>query len=341
MTEQPKKRPWFQIHLSTAVLLVLASSWLMHMNSIPEPAYVEWYDGHGVPPAIYRWDYGWPYLAILNSTENQFKKDFLHPTAIRTNCIVIDLIVAVAILFTIWFVCEWWIQWRSCPKRQWFQIHISTIVVLMFVAGVLIWANVVGQISSGSEHIFVRYGRPWDAVYQRTDINRISDEKNSYPAFIYGYSIIGDLAVSLIILFGVWFVSERWIRWCSSRKRPWQIHLSTAILLMFVSGGFLWVNIVPLKYNWTFVHEIFRNKITGQNRYYGWPCQFYGVTGSIPMDSPSPTYSTLGFNNLDLARSIGTNVLISGSVLFAVWFVCEWWIRWQESRKAEKQSRNL
>jgi len=32
-------------------------------------------------------------------------------------------------------------QYMSEPKRRWFQIHLSTAVVLMFVAGGMLWSN--------------------------------------------------------------------------------------------------------------------------------------------------------------------------------------------------------
>jgi len=59
------------------------------------------------------------------------------------------------------------------------------------------------------------------------------------------------------------------------KKRPWfQYHLSTAILLMFVAGGLLWVNLrVPNSYapgeGGLGMYDILLV------RQYGWPCTFY------------------------------------------------------------------
>jgi hypothetical protein len=62
---------------------------------------------------------------------------------------------------------------QAARKRPWFQFHLSTAIVLMFVAGGLIWANVteqcVGtegltwekQVRRLEEHLLYGVGWPW------------------------------------------------------------------------------------------------------------------------------------------------------------------------------------
>ncbi len=55
------------------------------------------------------------------------------------------------------------------PPRKRFQIHLSTAIVTMFVAGALIWANIIPQKRSGrlgeaDWYIEIWYGRPFECV---------------------------------------------------------------------------------------------------------------------------------------------------------------------------------
>ena len=58
-------------------------------------------------------------------------------------------------------------------KRAWFQIHLSTAVVVMFVAGCLIWANTKERIESENDLLlgkreFEVYGWPLAIWNRRT-----------------------------------------------------------------------------------------------------------------------------------------------------------------------------
>jgi len=87
------------------------------------------------------------------------------------------------------------------------------------------------------------------------------------------------------------------------KPRSWlRVHLSTAVVLMFAAGGLIGLN-VPLWFRtWTF-----------------------------STDPPDPA-------EVGQAKAIdlfNRTLAILGSllVLFAVWFVCEWWIEWRSLRK--------
>lgn len=46
-------------------------------------------------------------------------------------------------------------------KRAWFQLHLSTCVVLMVVAGVLVWANVTNRVNAPYEKVGDGGGYGW------------------------------------------------------------------------------------------------------------------------------------------------------------------------------------
>jgi hypothetical protein len=139
------------------------------------------------------------------------------------------------------------------PRRV--QIHLSTAVVLMFVAGGLIWVNVNGRLVEGrgfafddseargpvlldlteSEFLalqqrarwvgnrFVQYGWPFDALQNRTEINIGSNggmvvPPKPFPSVWHTGLIIQNALVALGILFAVWFFCEWLIRRRAARK---------------------------------------------------------------------------------------------------------------------------
>src|SRR5690349_11232386 len=101
------------------------------------------------------------------------------------------------------------------PKR--FQIHLSTAIVLMFVAGGLIWTNVRGGIVKRVEDtIFIDhyYGWPFgDLIYSTTFDNTIQTYWIDYT------KIALDLGVALLLLLAVYFLCERLIRRRAAGKR--------------------------------------------------------------------------------------------------------------------------
>jgi hypothetical protein len=59
----------------------------------------------------------------------------------------------------------------------------------------------------------------------------------------------------------------------AKRRRFFQIHLSTAVVLMFVAGALVWANIVARPSPESFGVETFWTQNGAQ--YYGWPLQAY------------------------------------------------------------------
>ena len=91
--------------------------------------------------------------------------------------------------------------------RRWFQFHLSTAVVLMFVAAGLIWANAERTKFSLGEQIC--YFRGWPYTF---DGNIQADVIHD---FFRWNNVVWNIAIALLILGAVAFVCE----WTARRKR--------------------------------------------------------------------------------------------------------------------------
>ena len=148
-------------------------------------------------------------------------------------------------------------------------------------------------------------------------------------------------------------------------RTHWQMHLSTAVVLMFVAGGLIWANVRERSVD--VVGEAFRidgsiaphestetkfiqsktDEIEGwagdKISLYGWPCDGMHSSSRVYL------YKNELYNephNEDRLRTsvdwdrwfwhpgaIVANALIALGILFAVGFGCELWIRWRGAPK--------
>ena len=101
------------------------------------------------------------------------------------------------------------------PRRKRFQFHLSTAIVMMFVAGGLMWANASPVDSVPIYHRYpgaVDYGWPQTAVC----IDRLLVDQQWFERVQWG--IVTDIAVACALLFSVWFFCEWLIRRRAARK---------------------------------------------------------------------------------------------------------------------------
>src|SRR5438045_2886081 len=85
MTEKPR-RPWFQIHLSTAIVLMFVAGLLLRANMLPSVS-------RGDDPARADWYYGWPYpLLIVAQDGSRTAKLWL------TESLYFDIPIALAVV---------------------------------------------------------------------------------------------------------------------------------------------------------------------------------------------------------------------------------------------------
>jgi hypothetical protein len=108
-------------------------------------------------------------------------------------------------------------------RRRWFQLHLSTCVVLMFVAGSLVWANVRTYDAPGTAAL--TYARGWPCIVQYWIIARQGDDDLTslydtargrhcivVPSRFDSWGGAANAAVALAILITVAFVLEFLIR---------------------------------------------------------------------------------------------------------------------------------
>ena len=91
-------------------------------------------------------------------------------------------------------------------------------------------------------------------------------------------------------------------------RRRIQIHLSTAIALMFVVGGIIGLN----------VHGKYQ---LGQRHVYGWPLHWV-MLGPGSIYDYEPQYARLL-----------SDIVVAFAILFATWFASEWIIRHRTVKK--------
>jgi hypothetical protein len=109
------------------------------------------------------------------------------------------------------------------------------------------------------------------------------------------------------------------------RKR-FQIHLSTAIVMMFVAGGLWWANLTPLK--GTFVVEGENGKNVFEHVIFGWPFsrEHENYIGGDIKD-------VFGDWILPPIAIYSCDVFTALLILLAVRYICEWLIRRRVARK--------
>ena len=129
------------------------------------------------------------------------------------------------------------------PNRRWFQIHLSTAIVMMFVAGSLIWANVRHEVRfvEGEGSIvyelmkFHNYGWPfsWHTAVEQTLAIGVVEKNgevyvaqgdlsatnpNFYWQTINWVGLTLDVFIGLVIIIIVMLGCERYIRYRESCK---------------------------------------------------------------------------------------------------------------------------
>jgi hypothetical protein len=125
MSDQPKKRPLFQYHLSTAVVLMFVAAGLLWLNMRRDTVRerVRW--GECGPQS---YAYGWPFEAYcyatpprLTTPEGDLFPGRVAPRSPPLQSVVVwhrvgllgDILVALAIVIAVGVFCEWLIRRRE------------------------------------------------------------------------------------------------------------------------------------------------------------------------------------------------------------------------------------
>jgi len=107
------------------------------------------------------------------------------------------------------------------------------------------------------------------------------------------------------------------------KRKPFQIHLSTAIVLMFVAGGLIWRNVEwrVIEFDYPVADNGSIVKIPNREGY-GWPMGVLSQPAGYLGDR-TKTFDYFG---------LIADLLTACSVQIAVWSLCEWLIR-RDARK--------
>ena len=118
MDAKPKKRPWFQFHLSTAVVLMFVASGLLWSNlRFTEFEVESGFPGSDSYGTNTYGGYGWPmpfyvrHECFTNEAKNY--ADFVSPYVVSVGAAGLSGGIVLAILFTAGFLLEWRIRRQS------------------------------------------------------------------------------------------------------------------------------------------------------------------------------------------------------------------------------------
>ncbi|MCY3020742.1 MAG: hypothetical protein NTW87_17125 [Planctomycetota bacterium] len=140
-------------------------------------------------------------------------------------------------------------------KRPWFQFHLSTAIILMFVAGGLLWANV--RLHTQRVDLFFGESRVVSRFEAREWGNRTV---RGWPLDYMQHSLVGkwyfapgnlviDAAVTIVLLLGVAILAESLFHHSMptvsdppGQPRPWfRLHLSTLLVMALVTSALVWL----------------------------------------------------------------------------------------------------
>jgi hypothetical protein len=125
------------------------------------------------------------------------------------------------------------------------------------------------------------------------------------------------------------------------RRSRFQVHLSTAIVLMFVVGGLMWVNATPRTIVWV---DSLGSLNVIRRKMYGWPVgwvtryEYMGVKAHYDTNF-EVTFPVLPIecnsSSLEIERmQLLLDATLIALLLVVIWHVCEWFIRHRASAKA-------
>ena len=107
------------------------------------------------------------------------------------------------------------------------------------------------------------------------------------------------------------------------QERPWlQFHLSTAVVLMFVAAGLLWLNMRPLPIGAWIPAEPLREG--AQIPWHGWPLMTRYTVFTLSNEEMDGGYWNW--------QNCAFNALCAVVILLAVGMFCEWLLRRRERR---------
>jgi hypothetical protein len=202
----------------------------------------------------------------------------------------------------------------SDAPRRWFQINVVTAVVLLIVAGGFLWVNwiVLNPVPCGGQ-------RGWPFAYLLDSpggFNPPEAYESVAPEWLAPHvPVVLDVFAALFVLVLV----ARFAAWIRTPQRRWpQIHLSTALVMMFVAGSLMWLNAHVWK---TYAYDSAEGKV--EYTTHGWPSDCVYISHF----KGKAEWSWMHCNR-------SSNVFVGLVLMYAAMQLCEWRIRRREARKA-------
>ena len=250
------------------------------------------------------------------------------------------------------------------PRKR-FQFHLSTAIVMMFVAGGLIWANVrtysiqvffMGgtRDDRGNFHqdyaIYKAHGWPMMA-YRENHTNPEYNDTGGQGLQYLNYDspipiVLLNFAAGVLIVVGTLFICERQIRrraalMCAQAMRKhFQFHRSTAIVLIFVTGGLIWANVVDPRgtadedlrqcHSYRGFSDLPESLRMGSSNH-GWP--YCAVFYSVYSQEEDPMFKPIRHDYEVSYSLILLDAAFALLILITTWFLCGWLIRRRAARK--------
>ena len=115
MEPKPPRRTRFQIHLSTAIVMMFVAGLLINLNIMGKQSEFMIYANGG--NTVISHMYGWPFVSHYTIQEGMdYGWNILFWPA---PCVFwfLNTVVALTILFVIWLLCEWLICRRAAQKN--------------------------------------------------------------------------------------------------------------------------------------------------------------------------------------------------------------------------------
>jgi hypothetical protein len=155
-------------------------------------------------------------------------------------------------------------------KWKWVQLRLSTCIVLMFVSGGLLWANLIPKIDFHKDYDHVIYGWP-DWIY----IGNIVQGRSVHDTWLKD-AIISNCVLALFFLIAAAAASEWLMNWNRATHRKWyQPHLLVRLLFLITLIGLVALNLDERRSHPNFPYD----------RYYGWPWTFVQIDSDVLSNS--------------------------------------------------------
>jgi hypothetical protein len=210
------------------------------------------------------------------------------------------------------------------------KLHGYTGAVIFCVVAGLLWANVTAR-------TWGRTGYGWPEIAVIPEMNAYEIETSGGTTTTqtepYLYLKWSAIAWDLFIAVGLTMFATVVTEWFCRLKfnRTWfQIHLTTAIVLMFVAGGLLWLNMHRRYAEFLFMPDTAYWGTTFPSSYYpyGWPM---GIERWLNTETEEYTILNMHYPWRFFFPFL-INVVVGLFILFFVGRCCEWFIHRRETR---------